>query len=81
MMELVLAIADNQPVQFNVLQKETKLNTLTLQRRLEDLKDEGFLKRVPCKKDKRHVYYLLAEEGEHVSKFLSQLRTYLLKIS
>jgi len=76
---ILLTIGEFGPIGFNAQQEKLTINTVTLQRRLEDLQEKKFIQKVPCPDDSRSVHYSLQKRGEEVSRMLIAFRAYLIK--
>lgn len=77
--DILITIHDNGELGFNSIQEDLKINTATLQRRLEDLQQKEFVIKTTCNKDMRSFKYSLSDRGMEASRQLLGFKEFLTK--
>ena len=77
--DVLFKLHESESMGFNQLQKSLGINTLTLQRRLEDLQRKKFIVKSNDKSDSRSYRYTLSKRGIDASAKLLDFRKFLTK--
>ena len=78
--EILSAIsATDEGIGFNAIQEQLGINTLSLQRRLEDLIDKKMITKKNCNNDSRSVIYSLLPRGKGAVGKLEDFRNFLIE--
>lgn len=77
--DILLAIKEVESIGFNQLQEKLDVNTLTLQRRLEDLQGKKFVEKKENLEDSRSYDYLLSQRGKTASAKLIAFKEFLIE--